>query len=131
MKIDKADENFSKYVRLKQGKCQRCGSPVQFNAKGDPISHQLSHFQGRRKEATRFDLDNCDCLCGGCHKWFTAMPYEHVQWQIKTKGQQKVDEIILRSNGYCKKDRSFQRIVWGKAYIDLKSEKSYPQLSKH
>lgn len=122
MKLDPADKAFSKYVRKSQGKCQRCGSPVQFNDNGDPISHQLSHFQGRRKEATRFDLENCDCLCGGCHKWFTAMPYEHVQWQIKTKGQQKVDEIILRSNQYCKKDRKLQQMIWEKAYKDLSVE---------
>lgn len=65
--IDPADKYFSMYVRLKQGQCQRCGSLVKFNAKGDPISHQLSHFQGRRKEATRYDIENCDCLDSGCH----------------------------------------------------------------
>ena len=124
MKIDKADQLFSKYIRLSQGKCQRCNSPVQLNASGDPISHQASHFQGRRKEATRFDLENIDCMCSGCHRYFTSMPYEHVQWQIKQKGQQKVDEIILRSNGYKKKDRVMEAMIWKKAYDDLKNEKS-------
>lgn len=116
IKIDPADKAFSKYLRLTVGKCARCGSPVKFNKEGDPVSHQASHFQGRRKEATRFDLENVDCLCGGCHKYFTAMPYEHVQWQIKTKGQKTVDEIILRSNLYCKKDRKMQQIIWETAY---------------
>jgi hypothetical protein len=122
MKLDPADSAYSKYVRLSQGKCQRCGSSVRFNDNGDPVSHQLSHFQGRRKENTRYDLENTDCLCGGCHKYFTSMPFEHVQWQIKTKGQQTVDLIILRSNQYCKKDRKMQQMIWEKAYKDLKNE---------
>ena len=121
MKLDKADQAFSKYVRLKQRECQRCHSPVLFNANGDPVSHQLSHFQGRRKENTRYDLENSDCLCGGCHKWFTSMPYEHVQWQIKTKGQKTVDLVMFRSNQYCKKDRKLQQLIWEKAYKDLKT----------
>jgi 5-methylcytosine-specific restriction endonuclease McrA len=123
MKIDKADEYFSKYVRLKQGKCQRCGSLVKFNGRGDPISHQLSHFQGRRKEATRFDLDNADTLCGACHLYFTANPYEHVQWQVRVKGQKLVDEVVFRSNQYVKKDRKMAEMVWKKAYNGLLKEK--------
>lgn len=124
MKIDQADQHFSKYVRLYAGECRRCHSKVLLNESGDPISHQASHFQGRRKEATRFDLDNVDCLCGGCHMYFTANPYEHVQWQIETKGQDKVNEIIVRSNSYKKKDRKLEAMIWKQAYKDLKSDKN-------
>lgn len=123
IKIDNADKWFSKYIRLRDGECRRCHSPVQFNSKGDPITHQASHFQGRGKEATRFDLENVDCLCGGCHSFFTAYPFEHVQWQIKTKGKQAVDAIILRSNTYLKKDRKMQEMIWKQAYTDLKAER--------
>lgn len=122
MKIDPADKWFSKYIRLRDRKCRRCHSPVEFNSNGDPISHQASHFQGRAKEATRFDPENVDCLCGGCHRFFTAYPYEHVQWQIKMKGQSVVDAIIVRSNSYMKKDRKMQAMVWKQAYNDLKGE---------
>ena len=122
MKIDPADKAFSMYVRLKQGKCQRCGSKVGLNTKGQPITHQLSHFQGRGKENTRFDLENCDCLCGGCHMYFTAYPAEHYLWQVKTKSQQTVDLIILRSHLYCKKDRKMARMVWQQAYKDLEKD---------
>lgn len=124
MKLDRADQAFSKYVRLSQGECQRCHSPVKLNANGDPVSHQASHFQGRRKEATRYDLDNVDCMCGGCHRHLTAMPYEHVQWQIATKGEQKVNEIILRSNQFKKKDRKMEVLIWEQAYKDLKARKA-------
>jgi len=122
MKIDPADKAFSMYVRLLTGECRRCHSPVRYNDNGDPISHQASHFQGRRKEPTRFDLENVDCLCGGCHKYFTAMPYEHVQWQIKTKGEDVVNAIIIRSNGHKKKDRKMEAMIWKAAYAALKKE---------
>ena len=123
LKIDAADQWFSKYIRLRDGQCMRCGSPVEFNAAGDPISHQMSHFQGRRKEATRFDPENGDTLCGACHMYFTANPYEHVQWQIAKKGENTVNSIIVRSNSYVKKDRKMQALIWKQAYNDLKLKK--------
>lgn len=124
IKIDPADEWFSKYIRLRDGECRRCHSPVQFNAKGDPISHQMSHFQGRRKEATRFDPENGDTLCAACHLYLTANPFEHVQWQISVKGENTVNAIVIRSNGYKKKDRKMDALIWKQAYIELKSERN-------
>lgn len=124
IKLDPADLWFSKYIRLRDGECRRCHSPVQFNSKGDPISHQASHFQGRRKEATRFDPENVDCLCTGCHAHFTAFPFEHVQWQMSVKGENTVRAIVIRSNSYIKKDRKMQALIWKQAYLQLKSEKS-------
>lgn len=123
VRIDAADKYFSMYIRLRDGQCMRCGSFVRYNDQGDPISHQMSHFQGRRKEATRFDPENGDTLCGACHLYFTANPYEHVQWQIEKKGQKAVDGIIIRSNSYVKKDRKMQSLIWKQAYLDLKAEK--------
>jgi len=124
MKIstDKADAIFSQYIRLRDKSCQRCGSLVKLNDKGDPISHQASHFQGRRKEATRFDPLNVDTLCFHCHQYFTANPAEHYMWQVDKKGLTTVNEIVIRSNSYKKKDRSFDALIWGQAYRDLKSE---------
>lgn len=121
IKIDKADKIFSQYIRLRDMECRRCHSPVQLNDKGDPVTHQASHFQGRGKEATRFDLENVDCLCGGCHQYFTANPYEHTQWQIKTKDKATVEAIVLRSNNYKKKDRIMEAMIWSQAYKDLKA----------
>lgn len=120
---DKADDHFSKYVRLRDGKCMRCGSLVRFNDKGDPVSHEASHFQSRRKEATRFDLLNVDTMCSGCHSYLGGNPYEHVQWQVAKKGQKEVDLIILRSNQHFRKDRKMAEMVWKQAYLDLKASK--------
>lgn len=123
IKRDKADDWFSKYVRLLAMECRRCHSEVQLNSRGDPVTHQASHFQGRASEATRFDLENVDCLCAGCHARLTAYPSEHVAWQLKTKGKKVVDAIVLRSNGYKKKDRVMEAMIWKQAYQDLKKEK--------
>lgn len=112
VKIDLADKYFSRYVRLRDGKCLRCGSPVRLNPKGLPITHQASHFQGRGKENTRFDLDNVCTLDTGCHMYFTAHPAEHTAWQVKRLGQARVDAIVLQSNMYCKKDRISEAMYW-------------------
>lgn len=115
IKIDKADKYFSLYIRERDNNtCQRC-----FGTKG----LQCSHFQGRRKEATRFDPLNADTLCMGCHMYFTANPAEHCMWQVQRKGQNEINSIIVRSNSYCKKDRSLQALIWKKAYSDLCNEK--------
>lgn len=120
VKIDKADTIFSKYVRLRDKKCMRCQSPVKFNDRGDPITHQASHFQGRGKESTRFDEENVDTMCGGCHMYLTAYPAEHYMWQVKQKGQKTVDAIVLRSNQYMKKDRVMAHLYWNERYKELK-----------
>lgn len=112
VKIDQADKLCSQYVRLRDGCCLRCFSQVKKNQRGLPISHQCSHFQGRGKENTRFNLDNLATLCGGCHQYFTANPAEHYQWQVERLGQAKVDEVVLLSNMYCKRNREAERLYW-------------------
>lgn len=124
IKRDPADDIFSKYIRLRDMECRRCHSLVSLNDKGDPVSHQASHFQGRGKEATRFDEENVDTLCGGCHQYFTANPGEHYMWQVKMKGQKTVDLIILRSNQYHKKDRQLAKMYWAQRYKELKESKN-------
>ena len=116
---DKADNVFSQYIRLRDMECRRCHSRVQLNAAGMPVTHQASHFQGRAKEATRFDEENVDTLCGGCHSYFTANPAEHYLWQVKTKGQKAVDMIVLRSNQYHKKDRKLAFMYWTERIKEL------------
>lgn len=120
IKRDKADAVFSTYVREKANwTCRRCLKEY------IPPTRALhaSHFQGRGKEATRFDLDNVDALCHGCHQYFTSYPGEHYEWQVKIKGQKLVDSIILKSNSYCKKDRDTVHKKWKKELEKLIKEK--------
>lgn len=109
---DRADDVFSKYIRLRDMECRRCHSPVRLNDKGMPVSHQCSHFMGRRKENTRFNELNCDTLCAGCHGFFTENPALHREWQIQMKGQKVVDDLILWSGMYKKKDRQMDFLYW-------------------
>lgn len=112
IKVDGADKAFSQYIRLRDKQCLRCYSEVRFNDKGLPVTHQASHFQSRGKENTRFDVDNVCTLCTGCHMYFTGHPAEHYQFQVERLGQHKVDEIVLQSHLYCKKDRIAEAIYW-------------------
>lgn len=109
VKIDAADKAFSLYIRTRDGwKCKRC------NKQYTPPTQALhcSHFQGRGKEATRFDEENADALCYGCHQYFTSHPAEHYEWQVSWKGQKKIDELVLKSNTYKKKDRKAEKLIW-------------------
>jgi 5-methylcytosine-specific restriction endonuclease McrA len=119
IKRDKADNVFSQYVRLRDMECRRCHSPVVINAKGLPVSHQASHFMGRRKENTRFNEFNVDTLCGGCHSLFTANPALHYEWQVQVKGKEMVDNLILWSGMYKKKDREMDFIYWSQRLKEL------------
>ena len=117
IKIDKADRAFSEYIRTRDHwTCQRCGKRYE----PPTTSLQCSHFQGRGKESTRFDEENADAMCAGCHMYFTTYPAEHVAWQVNRKGQQTVDLIVLRSNQYMKKDRQLAYIYWRERLKELK-----------
>lgn len=117
---DKADAVFSQFIRLRDKECRRCHSPVRFNDKGMPISHQASHFIGRGKEGTRFDEENCDTLCGACHMFFTSHPIEHYEWQLERKGEDTIQRLKLQSHTYHKKDRKLAHIYWTERLKELK-----------
>lgn len=109
VKIDVADKAFSLWIRTRDNwTCQRCGT--RYNP--PTMALHCSHFQGRGKEATRFEPLNADSLCYGCHKYFTSYPGEHLNWQVERKGQETVDKLILASNTYKKKDRKLEAKYW-------------------
>lgn len=116
IKIRPSDKAFSDYIRTRDNwTCQRCGTQYQ-----PPTSAlHCSHFMGRGKENTRFDPENADALCYGCHMYFTAHPAEHYMWQVKKKGQQTVDLIQYRSNQYKKRQDKLEVLIWKQALKDL------------
>ena len=65
-----------------------------------------SHYHGRGKWATRYDLDNCTALCYGCHRFLGGRPLEHTEFMIKRLGKKKFKELNTRSN-IIKKKRDF------------------------
>jgi len=116
IKRDPADIAFSKYIRLKHKKCQRCGRVGEGNLGIDGL--QASHYKSRHKESVRFDFENVDCLCVSCHKYFTDHPNEYDEWKIGQLGEKAYDLLILRANTPCHKDRLMQKIIWTKLLKD-------------
>lgn len=111
IKLDKADKVFSQYIRLRDGMCMRCYSDVKVNEKGLPITHQASHYFGRGKESTRFDPDNVDCLCHGCHRiWGSDDREAYRSFKIRQLGEDEFNFLTLRSNTTQKKDREMEYI---------------------
>lgn len=124
IKIDKADRTFSQYIRLRDRECKRCHSRVELNDNGLPISHHASHYFGRGKEGTRFDIDNVDCLCMGCHKiWGSDNREEYRRFKIRQIGERGFQLMELKANSYCKKDRKMAWII-AKALLN-KSQSKY------
>ena len=118
IKIDKADEIFSQYIRKRDRVCMRCGSQVKFNAKGLPVSHQASHYFGRGQESTRFDPQNVDCLCMACHTlWGSRDREDYRFFKIKQLGQNGFNNLLIRSKKLCKKDRALS-LIKVKALLD-------------
>ena len=102
IKIRPADSLYSKWLREERKCCERCGSRN---------SLQVSHFYGRANEAVRFDPRNTDCLCFGCHAYFTANPPEYVAWKIKRMGDQEYKQLMVAANTYKKRDDAMV-ILW-------------------
>ena len=120
VKIDPADSAFSQYVRTRDGKCVRCGSGVRFNDKGYPVSHQASHYFGRGRENTRFDPENVDTLCGGCHRlWGSDDRETYREFKIKQLGDDGFDNLRIRANLTMKKDRKAALLIARKLLGDL------------
>ncbi len=78
IKIYPLDKLFSKYIKLRDKHCQRCGGTGGL---------QTSHFWGRAKKATRWDEENAVLLCFGCHQYFHSRPLEHSRWFEEHLGQ--------------------------------------------
>lgn len=83
----KADVEFSKEVR-KLGYCEMC------LRRPPEVALTCSHFWGRFTSATRYNFDNCDCICFRCH-----FEVEHAkqgfyrEWKIKKIGIKKYKEL--------------------------------------
>lgn len=112
IKIDKADQTLSLFIRLRDKKCCRCGSPVEMNEKGLPKSHHNSHYFGRGNECTRFDPENCDTLCCGCHEiWGSNDKEGYREFKIKQLGEDGFLKLRQRFSMCCKKDRLMSLII--------------------
>jgi len=104
MKIDPADKWFSLYIRMRDNwTCQRCGS---YNPKGQ----QNSHYFGRTRESVRFDEENCDTLCHGCHRYWEKEDREAYRvFKITQLGEIGYQKLTQRANTTQTTDRKTER----------------------
>lgn len=105
IRLDKADIAFSRYIRLRDKKCCRCGKKG--TGKDRIVGLQASHYFGRAREATRFLPSNVDALCFFCHRyWGSDNREDYRNFKIQQLGQEEFDKLTISANTYCKRDRN-------------------------
>jgi len=105
IKLRKTDRLFSRIVRkLFNFTCQKCGRV--YSEDGDLHNLGVSHYYGRSRESTRFDLENVTLLCNlPCHqRWGGEERADYTQYMIERLGQLRYDLLTVRANTYQKRD---------------------------
>ncbi|KKM76236.1 hypothetical protein LCGC14_1382140 [marine sediment metagenome] len=87
IRIDPLDTLFSRYIRLRDGACQRCGNP----------NTQTAHCHGRGRKSTRWDESNCCALCMGCHVYLDSQPIEKIEFFKQRLGELDFDLLAARA----------------------------------
>jgi hypothetical protein len=85
--ISKADKEFSKWIRARDRKCQRCGTENNLTC---------SHFWARQHKGGRFNPDNCVAVCWmPCHKyyWEKEKQGDYRDYMLKRLGKKKYSEL--------------------------------------
>lgn len=116
-KIRSTDTQFSKYIRLRDRKCQfgiRC-IPAErtdwHTGKLDIKYLDNVHFIGRGAENTRFDQINCRAGCKACHDWLHKNEAEFDKWMMNLLGEKEFDRLVIAGATYCKRDDKMQKII--------------------
>lgn len=111
LQIRKADTLFRKYLLgLRNYTCARCGR--RYPEDGCRGLH-VSHYWGRSRENTRYDLDNCDLLCFGCHQLWGHGDQrgEYTNYMTKKLGQKGYDLLQVRAYTYKKRDDKLDEVI--------------------
>jgi hypothetical protein len=93
IKISALDKLFSTYIRTRDNwACVRCLK--RFKPPTNVL--QCSHFFGRTMKSVRFEPDNCDSLCYGCHRYWEKEDREGYRtFKVKQLGQSRFDLLTL------------------------------------
>jgi len=110
IKLRKTDTLFRKYLlKLRNYTCARCGGTyTEDNCRG----LHVSHYYGRSRENTRYDIDNCDLLCYGCHQlWGHGDLREDYTEFMKKRLGKNFDLLRVRAHTYKKRDDKLDEII--------------------
>ena len=105
-KWNKCDRIFSEIVRDQaRWCCEYCGT----DKKQLHCHHAIAH---RRYIQTRFELDNCICLCVGCHNLFHDFPQMNMDFMKKKIGSTRIEELQhkARSGGKLSAEEVLERL---------------------
>lgn len=129
IRIRNVDRLFSIFIRKRDRECVRCHSPVSFNPRGLPITHQNSHFWSRGNETTRFDERNCITLCFACHlAWGGDYRDEYKEFMIKKLGKKQFDALRVQAHQNGRKDDILTMIVIKELHKTLDEDKNLHQM---
>lgn len=67
---------IEKMDKIAGDRCRAIGKCQNPYCKGENKVLQWAHIVSRSYHATRWDHDNCLCLCAACHKFYTDRPLE-------------------------------------------------------
>lgn len=98
IKRDALDEVVSNLVReMAEWTCLRCHAYFQPGLAR--LGLHNSHYFGRQFISTRYDLENCDSLCYGCHHhWEQVDRDAYRAYMVRKLGQDGYDRLVLRAH---------------------------------
>ena len=115
LKLDPVDSLFSRYIRLRDKRCVRCG--IWGRGKDEIENIQASHFYGRANEGTRFHPDNVDAACNNCHRAWEGSRDAYKEWKLKQLGRERFKNITILAHSTVKKYTRKTQIVLIKALM--------------
>ena len=109
MKILAADKYFSRCVReAHEWTCEKCGKVGRMEA---------SHVYSRRHRTIRWNAQNVNCLCNGCHRKWHESPIAAFVWFENKFGYERVELLIEKMNSRVKVPKSEEKLI-AKHYRD-------------
>lgn len=100
--IKKLDGLFSHYIRHRDGwKCIRCGK--QYHPPTNALHN--SHFWSRRYMGARYQEDNCDAICYGCHRFIESDKQKgswYYEFKLKQLGEERFQMLEIKAKGRSK-----------------------------
>ncbi len=115
VRISKVDKLFSDWIRERDGwKCQRCGKWYDKTDSYQRMGIHCSHFWGRSNKATRFDPQNAEALCYGCHRlWEGNKMGAYKELKIKQLGQEGYEALERKARStYSETKAKAEALEW-------------------
>ncbi len=125
IKRNKNDIDFSNFIRERaKWRCEYCHKLCKVN--GTTLFQlEASHYWGRGKWSTRYDIENVFALCSSCHKrmggYTRSETGEYDLWVKQKLGDVGYNKLKIRANTYCGHDDKLTALYIQKLTEELKN----------